>query len=180
MERISKLYKNIEAINKADYPDVFVPISKKDWEATLTKIRDNLSVSENNTISYTLMKPLLYHSYCLMNISGPDSQYSIEIDHIIPQSIFNATTWPQKKLIQDSLYNLGLLPKKENVSKGNERLKNIEDAWLKDQIEKYEFIPQTRFEEFSNVNNYSAMFDLRKEKFFDKAFGEKRDTLLNN
>jgi hypothetical protein len=117
-----------------------------------------------------------------MNISGPDSQYSIEIDHIIPQSTFkqSAISQKEKDLIQHSIYNLGLLPKKENVAKNDSRLKFIEDEWLKNQIVTYEFIPLDKFEDFSNVNNYEEMFDLRKTNFFDKAFGDKRDDLLNN
>ena len=149
------------------------------WLKTLNKIRDNLLVNDSNEISYSLMKPLLYHSYCLMNISDPDSNY-IDIDHIIPQSIFDATTFPNKKLLQYSLFNLGLLPEKENISKGEDRLNRIDDAWLKEQISKYEFIPQERFEEFSNVNNYEALFDLRKTTFFEVAFTEKRDDVLYN
>ncbi|MCR4880255.1 MAG: DUF262 domain-containing protein [Bacilli bacterium] len=176
----SKVARNIEYLLGPNCQDVFVPISREDWEKTLNRIKNSLFVNDNNEISYPLMKPLLYHSYCLMNISGPDSQYSIEIDHIIPQSLFDSTTLPNKKLLQHSLYNLGLLPKKENVSKGNERLRNIEDIWLKNQIKTYEFIPFDRFEEFSNINNYQALFDLRKATFFDKAFGEERDNLLNN
>ena len=176
----SRIKRNIENLLKSDTPDMFVPISKTEWENTLNRIRNDLNVSDNNNISYATMKPLLYHAYCLMSISGPDSQYGIEIDHIIPQSIFKQSALPQKDLIQHSLFNLGLLPKKENVSKGDERLKNIEDEWLKNQIINYEFIPLDKFEEFSDVNNYSTMFDHRKATFFEKAFGEKRDYLLNN
>lgn len=176
----SKVARNIDSLLRAETPDLFVPASRSEWENTLKKIREELNVSDNNAISYSSMKPLLYHAYCLMNISGPDSQYDIEIDHIIPQSAFKQSAIAQKDLIQHSLFNLGLLPKKENVSKGDEKLKNIDDEWLKNQIVTYESIPIDRFEEFSDISNYSTMFDLRKNAFFDKAFGEKRDYLLNN
>ena len=175
----SKVAKNIESIRGSNYPDIFIPINKNEWKMILTSIKDNLKINDT-PISLILMKPLLYHSYCLTQISGPDSQYSIEIDHIIPQSIFKSSALPDKDFIQHSLYNLGLLPKNENVSKGDEKLKSIEDEWLKKQIVKYESIPLDKFDAYSNVNNYLDMFDLRKRQFFDLAFGCKRDDLLNN
>ena len=145
----SKVARNLNAfLQQGTLPDIFVPISRNEWEITLNRIKDDLCIGDNNDISISSMKPLLYHAYCLMNISGPDSQYEIEIDHIIPQSIFKQSALAKKDLIQNSLYNLGLLPKKENVSKGADRLKNIDDEWLKDQITKYEFIPQNKFDNY--------------------------------
>lgn len=178
----SKVAKNIESLGKSDYPDMFVPVTAEDWVNTLTEIKDKLRVSSNAPISYAAMKPILYHAYCLMEISGPgsDPKVSIEVDHIIPQSVFKSSLIANNELIKDSVYNLGLLPKKENISKSDQRLRDITDPWLRDQIVKYEFVPVNRFEEFSNISNYATLFDLRKAAFFDVAFGEKRKDLLNN
>lgn len=175
----SKIAKNIAQLN--DKTDVFVPIAKSEWEKMLNQIFNNLTVNDSKEISYITMKPLLYHAYCLNGMYGPvDAQTKIDIDHIIPQLIFKQSAIAKKELIQDSLFNLALLPKRENISKGGDRLKNIEDSWLKTQIVHYECVPEEKFEEFSNVNNYESLFTYRKTHFFDKAFGEQRDNLLNN
>lgn len=63
------------------------------------------------------------------------------------------------EVIQHNLLNLGLLPKNENASKNKKRLIMIESEWLRDQIEKYEFIPKDCFADFSDVKNYKEMED---------------------
>ena len=119
---------------------------------------------------------------CLISI-GEANIIKILINNnieFIPQKIFKQSALLRKEIIQDSLYNLALLPKRENIQKGENRLKDVEDQWLKLQIVTYECIPENMFEEFSNVNNYQALFDYRKQNFFDQAFGDNRDNLLNN
>ena len=130
-------------------------------------------------MTIALMKPILYHLYCLKHISAPDTTYTIEIDHIIPQTLFEQSTIARKSVIKDNLLNLGLLPKDENIAKSNRRLVEIDSPWLKDQIEKYEFIKEDQYQRFSNVSNYLEMFNLRAEIVLD-AFDTKRTQLLNN
>ena len=81
--------------------------------------------------------------------------------------------------IQNNLLNLGLLPKDENVAKSNKKLIMIDSQWLKDQIVKYEFIAESKFGDYSNVNNYQTMFDDREKIFLD-AYTIKRNDILNN
>ena len=127
------------------------------------------------------MKPILYHFYCLKSISGPDSNYDIEIDHIIPQALFSQTAIENRELLKDNILNLGLLPKGDNISKGKRRLIEIQptEEWLKEQIEKYEFVDRSEFDYYSNVNNYREIYERRKGLFTD-AFGTNRDIILNN
>ena len=130
-------------------------------------------------VSQGLMKPLLYHMYCLKCISGPDTENEIEVDHIIPQALFNSAYIKDGDVIQHNILNLGLLPKNENGSKGNKRLVEITDQWLRGQIQKYEFIEPNDHQRFSDVNNYPEMFEFRKSHIVD-AFEKDRTSMMNN
>lgn len=171
--RIANNIKNLEG-----EPDIFNPITKSKWENTLNEIYTSSTI-EGNDISLKLMKPLLYHFYSLSKIQGPDTSYSIEIDHIIPQSLFTQSAIERNGVIKDNILNLGLLPKDENISKSNKRLVEIHQQWLKDQIKKYEFIEEEDYVYYSNVNNYGDVFNSRKE-YFNNAFLLCRDDIINN
>ena len=125
------------------------------------------------------MKPILYHFYALSNIQGPDTDYDIEIDHIIPKSLFSQSTITRKEVLKDNILNLGLLPKNENISKSNKKLVEINQQWLKDQIKKYEFIEYKDYQLYSDIGDYETIFNIRKE-YFNKAYKEKRSKILNN
>lgn len=172
-----KLANNIVAL--ANEPDLFVPISSSKWKSILEDQIFEYSSIETIDISMAMMKPLLYHFYCLMKMQGPDTMYDIEIDHIIPQTLFNESSIPRKDVIQNNLLNLGLLPKDENIAKSNKKLILIDSQWLKDQIKKYEFIGEDKFSEYSNVNKYKKMFEER-EVIFLEAYTTKRDNIINN
>lgn len=173
----SMIARNIESLKSES--DGFIPITQAAWE---TVLRDHIfatSTIENVDITLAMMKPLLYHFYCLRCMQGPDTNYEIEVDHIIPQTLFNESSFLRKEIIQHNLLNLGLLPKDENIAKSNKKLVLIDSQWLKDQIVKYEFIPEDKFVEYSNVNAYQKMFDERESIFMD-AYTIKRNNILNN
>lgn len=172
-----KVANNIASLKNE--PDIFIPVHVDKWKSILEDQIFAYSTIETTDISMVMMKPLLYHSYCLMKMQGPDTCYDIEIDHIIPQTLFNESSIPRKEIIQNNLLNLGLLPKDENVAKSNKKLIMIDSQWLKDQIVKYEFIAESKFGDYSNVNNYQTMFDDREKIFLD-AYTIKRNDVLNN
>ncbi|MEY8254316.1 DUF262 domain-containing protein [Clostridium perfringens] len=172
----SKIANNIE--NLKNEHDMFVPIEESKWQSVLNEIYTKSSI-DGNDITLKLMKPILYHFYSLSNVHGPDTNYGIEIDHIIPQSLFAHSTINRKEVIKDNILNLGLLPKDENISKGNKKLVEINEHWLKDQIKKYEFINEDEFTYYSNINNVNSIFEKRKE-IFDRAFLNNRNEILNN
>ncbi len=92
------------------------------------------------------MRPLLFHFYALNQIQGPGNMFKIDIDHIIPGSLFNKSTLDNKDSIKDNILNLGFLPKDDNISKSNKRLSEIKhNQWLVDQVIKYEFIELNDF-----------------------------------
>lgn len=172
----SKIAKNLATFRSEKV--VFDPISETKWKELLTDIFDRNAI-DNVKISQKVMTPILYHFYSISTIPGPSTNLGIEVDHVIPQSLFNTSTIPDKEYLQHNLFNLGLLPKHENCSKGNDRLRNIEKEWLRDQVVKYEFIAKKDFEKYSDLKNWPSLKTERSKIFF-KAFGEKRNTLLAN
>lgn len=160
-------------------PERFQEIGRDKWINIFEEHIFKENAIEGVDISQALMKPLLYHFYALRKIQGPDTQYEIEVDHIIPQTLFNESSIARKDVVQHNILNLGLLPKDDNISKSNKKLIMIEKQWLKDQILKYEFIAESDYVEYSNVNNYLKMFEARK-KYFIEAYGNMRDNTLNN
>lgn len=171
-----KIANNISS--KDNLPDVYTPITSEKWQEVLRQIFEYSKI-ENVDISKTTMTVLLYHFYCLKRMQGPDSNYEIEVDHILPQTLFNESVLDRKDVIQHNLLNLGLLPKDENVAKSNKRLNAIYSSWLKDEICKYEFIAEADFTTYSDISNYKKLFESRKNVFYT-AYGEKRTELLNN
>ena len=159
-------------------PDAFIPVDENKWLTVLNEIFEHSSI-DSLDISQAMMTPLLYHMYCMRKMQAPDTSYEIEVDHIIPQASFGSSSIDNHDVLQHNILNLGLLPKDENASKNKKRLIMIESQWLKDQIVRFEFVPEDKFQEFSNVSNYKALFECRKPIFVD-AYTKYRQEILNN
>ncbi|GAF56212.1 hypothetical protein JCM18901_1919 [Psychrobacter sp. JCM 18901] len=172
----SRIANNISSF--ASKEEAFVPVTQEKWEELLNEIFESQTI-DGSRITRPLMDPLLYHFYALSGISGPDSIYNIEVDHILPQELFNNTFIQNKEGLVHSLFNLALLPKDENASKGKKLLVQITDNWLKDQIEKYAFIPKDDYQIYSDIANFEKLKKLR-EPIFLEAFTVKRRKILNN
>ena len=97
----------------------------------------------------------------------------------IPQTKFANTSISNKAAIVHNLYNLGLLPKKENILKRNKSLIEITDPWLISQIKEYEDIEKTDFEKYSNIGNFEQLKEQRG-KLYKSAFNQERNWWLNN
>ncbi len=56
---------------------------------------------------------------------GYDKCDIVELDHIIPKSLFDTT--PREDLVEycNNIINLALLPKKQNISKSDKKLNQI-------------------------------------------------------
>lgn len=173
----SKIAQNITSLSSQ--PELFIPVEKDKWLKILKEIFD-LNTIDDTPINQKILEPVLYHFYCIRKIAVPDSGlYSIEVDHIIPQALFKqASTIENKDIIQHNLFNLALLPKNENISKSSSKLIEINDQWLKDQIMKYEFINETDFQKFSNINNLNEL-KAHRRSYFEDTFDSKRDNILN-
>ncbi|MEY3880607.1 MAG: hypothetical protein RIQ94_1403 [Pseudomonadota bacterium] len=173
----SKIANNLAKANKST--DVFEPLEKEKWCDLLIQIMDNNKLSDSDDLTQKMLEPILFHFYCLKNMIAPDSQYGYEVDHILPQAIFKQSTLLEKESIQHNLYNLALLPKDENGSKSSKTLNMITSGWLRNQIEKYTFIPMDKFSHFSDLGNLEDLKNLRKPIFLD-AFGVERQKILDN
>ena len=172
----SKIAKNLLKIEHED--EIFKHIPKEKWIGLLNEIMEK-NMIDGDLITQKTMQPILYHFYAISKIHGPDTNYNIEVDHIVPQSLFKSSAIPNSDTIVHNLYNLGLLPKDDNISKSNKRLIEIIDNWLMDQIQKYEFIDKDDFRKYSDLNNFQELKEYRGSIILE-AFENKRDNILNN
>lgn len=170
----SKISRNISNFNSL--PEKFEIIPDETWLNLNKEINDDFKIEENN-ISFGISKTLIYHIYSIHSLIGSPNNL-IDVDHIMPQSLFDGSNIPNAENIKNSLFNLCPLPSKDNTKKTNKKLKNIEDPWLIQQIEHYSNIPQNQFENFSNVTKWSELRDLRRS-FFEEDFIKKKNDLIN-
>lgn len=172
----SKISQNIKWFEAL--PDQFERIWDKEWLNLIKSINDDFRI-EDDEIKFGLMKSIIYHIYSIHECMGPDNvAIPVNVDHIIPQALFDWSTLSKKMFIKDALFNLCLLPQKENIKKSDKKLIEISDKWLKDQIEKYSSIKEEEYNQFSTVLNWEQLRE-RRRSFFEKDFIEKRLDLLN-
>lgn len=170
----SKISQNIRSFTSL--PEKFEIIQDSYWLALNKNINDNFKI-EDNYISFSIVKTLVYHIYSIKSLMG-SSINSIDVDHIIPQSLFDSSSIPNAENIKNALFNLCPLPSKENISKTNKKLKAIDDKWLIQQIENYSNIKREQFEAFSDIMKWQ---DLRTQRraFFEEEFIKLKTELLN-
>ncbi len=129
--------------------------------------------------SAKLLRPVLYYYYVL-NKQSPGSQanVSFDVDHIMPQASFNENQMIPANY-KDCLANLALLPTKDNISKKDKRLRQIDDPRLKHSVSEFSGISEANFELYSDITNFEKMQEERTQLFL-KTFGSVRDTALAN
>lgn len=153
-------------------------IESNKWKSLITEI-----IEQNNilgeSVSKSMLEPILYHYYAMKELQAPDSNFTLEVDHIIPQSLFKASKIENNEVIQHNLFNLCILPKDENISKGKKRLIEITDPWLKKQITKYTIIDESDFNKYSDIGNLDGLRVLRGNDIL-KTFSSNRDSILLN
>ena len=160
-----------------NWKDRLKPIDEKAW---ISYIDDACNGYNNGQLTTTkILRPILYYYYVLIE-QVPQNKVDVafDVDHIIPQEVLNGhqTLSPSFK---DSLINLALLPKKENIAKKSKRLNQIDDTWLKQAIMTYAQIKENDFNILSDLNNIQKLKELR-EPLFKDAFGKKRLSTLKN
>lgn len=161
----------------------------KNWRARITPVEDDSwkqfiasACSGNYNGQVTTkdsMRPILYYYYVLNNkIPTIQTDIFYDVDHIIPQEKFNSNQMVDQSL-KDSLINLALLPKRDNIFKGSKALNEIKDPWLKNQIRLFTGIEDGEFEEYSNITNIMKL-KAQREEMFQKTFTTERKTILSN
>lgn len=162
-------------------PTLYQPRPSDEWNKLIEEIIESHSIGKIRLKTGNVdpqLKPILYYHYVLRQQRGPDGVgVTVEVDHTIPQSELEPSTLAGKELKTHNLFNLALLPKKENISKNDKWLKSIDDAWLKDQVAFYTAIPVQDFDRFSKVQSMDSLKEFRKGIYLD-AFGAKRDSLF--
>lgn len=81
--------------------------------------------------------------------------------------------------LKDSLGNLALLPRKDNISKKSKKLNEITDPWLKSSITMFTGIQESEFDLYSNIANMPEL-KIRRETLFQTAYDTNRDANLAN
>lgn len=155
----------------------FEPVSEEDW---VEFIRDacNGSVGGSPT-TVDLLRPILYHSYVLCKRSPMDNiMTTYDVDHIIPQEKIKDNYMVEQPLM-NSLANLALLPKKDNIQKKAKALNEIKDEWLIKEIETYTGISRDDFDKFSDISNMKELVEKRTGILID-TFKKCRQTMLSN
>lgn len=150
-----------------NWHDRIKPIESTQWIDFITSVSDGKYNGQE--VNYKTLRPVLYYFYALQS-KAPSSLVSdnelFEVDHILPQELFknNSEIDSAKK---DSIVNLALLPKKDNISKKDKVLKDITDDWLSKKIAEYADIPEKDFGKFSTVSSIDNLKDLRKPIFLN-------------
>ena len=171
----AKISKNISAFGSL--PDKFVMVEDKSWTNLFESINDKYEIDDSD-ITFGLTKSLIYHIYSIMSFSCPSAS-SFDIDHIIPQSLFDSSNIPKANLIKNTLFNLCPLPAIGNKKKNDKKLKEISDKWLIGQIEYFSQIKQGDFDKFSDIQNWQELKKVRRN-IFEKQFIDDRNTIINN
>lgn len=160
-----------------DWINRIKPVSTKEW---LDFIKE-ACVGEYNGSATTvkILRPILYYSYVL-NQSTPRNQTDIvnEVDHIIPKEKLQNNSMVDPKF-ENSLSNLTLLSKKDNISKKSKALNEITDLWLKETITLYTGIEESEFDDFSDATN-SKDLQKKRTEIFVNTFESIRNTQLSN
>lgn len=128
-------------------------------------------------------KGIIYHYYCLKKmrpiIEGAGINAKYEIDHIYAQAQFKSATTIDIKL-KESLGNKALLPKLENISKGEKAINQLRsETWLYDMVKTYTGIKEEDVDKYSDIINIQEMIDYRIEDY-KKVFSGDRISLLNS
>ena len=153
------------------------PVDSQAWKNFINGACSGVYNGQNTTVN--LLRPVLYYYYVLTD-STPYNQVntSFDVDHIIPQEAFKDNIMIDSKL-KDSLSNLALLPKKDNISKKSKKLNEITHQWLINSITTFAGIQKIDFEKYSNVMNITDL-KTEREKMFENAFSLNRDKALSN
>jgi hypothetical protein len=160
-------------------PEIATPRQTADWTKLINELLDGHSIGQirlKTSSIDSLLKPLLHYFYVLVHQRGPDAiGVTVDVDHIIPQAALSSSTYAHRELHAHNLFNLALLPSKENITKGEKLLDEIRDPWLRDQVSVYARIPVADFRRYSSVASMGELREFRRAQFLD-AFGAQRET----
>lgn len=160
-----------------DWKNRILPIDGIEWEKFISSACYGLY--NGQSVSQKALTPVLYYYYILTNCSPLNMvNVSFDVDHIIPQEKFKDNSMVDASA-KDSLSNLALLPKKDNINKKSKALNEIRDPWLRNSIVTYTGISEDKFDLYSDIANMGKLQDERS-KLFLIAFDSNRNAKLSN
>lgn len=160
-----------------DWENRILPIDGMEWKKFISSVC--YGMYNGQVVSYKSLTPVLYYYYILTNCSPLNMvNVSYDVDHIIPQEKFKDNNMVDGSA-KDSLANLALLPKKDNIHKKNKALNEITDPWLKNSIVTYTGISEDKFDLYSDIINIKQLQNERSELFIT-AFDTNRTAKLSN
>lgn len=170
----SKVANNIQSMDSL--PVKYKAIARDKW-IELVKGINNTQTIEGEDITIGLCKSIVYHTYAVMGISSP-SVNSYDIDHIMPQALFDTSDSVTSDRVKHALFNLCPLPAKENKRKGKKKLSDLDDRWLIDNIKLFALIEEEEFSKFSKVSNWKKLRE-KRGKIYEVDFMDKRQLLFD-
>lgn len=170
----SKMAKHIE-----NWQERIKPVGNKEWRTLIEGAC--LGVYNGQLFVEKSLTPILYYQYVLRKMCPPalsqlDTIY--EVDHIVPQAKLKGNLQVSSEF-KDSLVNLALLPKSDNISKKDKALNEISDTWLQNIVSEYTGIDKADFDKFSDISHLDELKTLREDMFL-QIFEEDRKSALSN
>lgn len=133
----------------------------------------------NQPLDVKHLTPVLCYQYALQKHSMETliDNDSSDVDHIVPQAKIEGNPMIPNEY-KDSLLNLMLLSKKDNILKKDKMMNEVTDSLLRKNIATYVGISETEFDEYSDLANIESLRNVRLE-LFHKVFGEIRMSELS-
>ncbi len=166
----SRFARDLSSIN-----DRFTVVPYSDWETVI----DSFATGKTSKVD----KGIIYHYYCLKKMrpsfDGAGANAVYEVDHIYAQAQFNSVTTIDTTLME-SLGNKALLPKLDNITKGDKSLAELRPyGWLYGEVKRVTGISEEDIDKYSNIVNIQDLIDSRTADY-KSVFSVDRIYLFNS
>ena len=111
--------------------DYFSSVSDEDWKKLIDDINNKGMIDNNGIKDQSKLEPLVYYIHCLKGDASLNYVNGFDVDHIIPQEAFKKPSVQESdKVLENSLFNLELLPSEINKKKKDNFYDDIWDSKL--------------------------------------------------
>lgn len=143
------------------------------------EILDNFAQGNNSKVD----KGIIYHYYCLKKIrpffDGVGANAKYNIDHIYAKAQFKNVTTIDSTLME-SLGNKALLPRVDNIEKGDKSLAELRPHdWLYSEVKRFTGISDDEIDKFSDIVNIEELIAKRISDY-KNVFSNDRMSLFNS
>lgn len=152
--------------------DVFAPVPAQKWAQLADELVDEGKIGDRSYLFEdeskgvdSAVKVLLLYSYVAQGRRGPPrEEHPVEVDHIIPRTVFATVPDATRRRKCHHIANLCLLPKTPNIQKSNKMLDTLTDAISKRTISENTGVPETEFARFSSPSRIEDLIALRGDQ----------------